>query len=243
MTTERQAVVGRGARSASLSSDRVFEELKREIIELRLPPDEIVVEGSLAAHFGLSKAPIREALKRLEQVRLVRSLPRVGYVVSSVNLGDIDDIFAMRLALEPLAACLATERMSDDELDELEVTARVPLSLDEEGDARGPVLARANTEFHQAVAQASGNERLGRTVGALVDDLERVMNMLAYVPDVFDRVAHQHVTLVGVMRSRDTEGSAATMHSQLEYDQAALRAAATSQRQPSDLRVGARAIP
>jgi DNA-binding GntR family transcriptional regulator len=203
-------------------AQRVFEALKREIIEARLQPGAIVAEGTLAAAYGVSKAPIREALKRLTQLGLVRSVARVGYIVSNVNLGDLDEIFALRCELEPLAARLATARATQAQLDELERLALVDVHALGSPIEERAHLASANSDFHRAVAALSGNRRLELAVGSLVDELERVLHMLAYDP-LFDEVASEHAELVAVMRAGDAEAAASELRRQLASDHELLR--------------------
>jgi DNA-binding GntR family transcriptional regulator len=214
--------------SSALLSDRVFEALKREIIECRLQPELLVAESSLAARYNVSKGPVREALKRLAQVGLVRSLPRVGYIVSTVNVGDFDEIFSMRIALEPLATKLAASRLTTEELDELEELALVPLGMASEPlAARGTILERANDDFHRKIAHASGNRRLHEAIATLLDEVERLVYLLAYDPAV-GPLADQHKGLVDLLRTRDGEASATHMRAQLEDDYAAMRSLALS---------------
>jgi DNA-binding GntR family transcriptional regulator len=216
------------AGSAALLSERVFEALKREIIECRLEPESLVAESSLAGRFNVSKGPVREALKRLAQIGLVRALPRVGYIVSSVNVGDFDEIFSMRIALEPLATHLAAERLTDAELTGLERLALVPLRMESEPLAsRGTLLMRANDDFHRTIARASGNGRLFEAIARLLDEVERLVYLLAYDP-VVEPLADQHKSLVDLLRTRDGAASAAHMRAQLEDDYAAMRSLALS---------------
>jgi DNA-binding GntR family transcriptional regulator len=213
----------------ALIADRIFESLKRDIIEFRLTPDEIVAERPLAARYGVSKAPIREALKRLETAGLVRAVPRAGYIVSSVNLYDLDEIFDLRRVLEPLATRLATLRASADELERLDELAHLPIALNSDGSSpKGPELARANTAFHRSVAALSGSHRLEAVVGGLVDELERVVHLLAYEPELIGTVIDEHSALVAVMRTRDADQAARLMQEQLEDDHGALRAVAVA---------------
>ena len=213
-------------RPSTLLSDQVFEAIKREIIECRLEPETLVAESTLAARFGVSKGPVREALKRLAQMGLVRSLPRVGYIVSSVNVGDFDEIFTMRITLEPMAARLAASRLAQDELDALEELALVPRRMKSEPLAvRGSVLTRANDEFHRRIALASGNGRLARGISGLLDEVQRLVYLLAYDP-ALDSLTDQHKGLVDLLRTRDATACFENMRGQLEVDYEVMRALA-----------------
>jgi DNA-binding GntR family transcriptional regulator len=207
----------------ALLSDQVFEAIKREIIECRLAPETLVAASALAARYHVSKEPVREALKRLAQIGFVRSLPRVGYIVSTVNVGDFDEVFTMRIALEPLAARLAASRLSEDELAALEDLALVPQRMEDEPlPGRGMLLTRANDEFHRTIAVGAGNRRLANAISALLDEVHRIVYLLAYDP-ALEQLTDQHKTLVDLLRTRDGEACAANMRAQLEVDYDAMR--------------------
>lgn len=201
----------------------VFEAVKREIVTSALPPESILVESDVAARFEVSRAPAREALKRLAETGLVRAVPRVGYIVTAVSLSDFEEIFAMRLALEPLAVELAVPRLTADELDQLEQLARGAQGAMAQPRAdRGLPLADYNSRFHCTLARASGSGRLERTISGLIDDLERVLNLLARTPDV-DPFADQHLRLVETIRGGDAIAAARLMHTQLRDDYRLMR--------------------
>ncbi len=213
-------------RSQTLLSERVYERLKQEIIECHHEPGSVLAEASLARHYGVSKAPVREALKRLTHVGLVRSMPRVGHIVTSVNLSDIDEIYVMRIALEPIATELATPRFTPDQLEKLRDIARIPQGiLQEAPEERGKLCARANDDFHRTIARASGHRRLEVTVGRLLEELERVLYLLAYSP-AMEEIIDQHLALVEVIEARDQSGAAALMRKQLDEDYEVVRGVA-----------------
>src|SRR5438445_603484 len=98
---------------------RVYQDLKRDIMTCALRPGAEVYEGQLAERYGVSKTPIREALNTLRQEGYVRVLPRRGYVVAPVSVEDVQEVFHVRLLLEPSAAELAAQRVSGEQLVEL----------------------------------------------------------------------------------------------------------------------------
>jgi DNA-binding GntR family transcriptional regulator len=204
-------------------TDRIYETVKRDILECRLQPDEILVEAALADRFQVSRAPAREALQRLTRTGLLRVVPRLGYIVTGISVRDFDEIFETRLVLEPLAVELATTRMTDDDAERLEALA---LEVDEilavEKDDIGSRLTSNNAAFHREVARVSGNRRLERLIGELIDELERVMRMLAYDPGVLT-ARHEHRSLVRAMRSGDPDAAAGRMREQLVHDRDLMR--------------------
>lgn len=209
-------------------AERVFQTVKREIVEMRLTPNTILAEAALATRFQVSRAPAREALKRLADTGFLRVVPRVGYIVSSVSVKDFDEIFRVRTSLEPLAAELATPRLAESaaEADRLAAhAAQVAEIVGWPAETRAAALAQNNSEFHRSVARLSGNSRLERIIAGLLDELERVMHMLAYDPSVHT-VVDEHPKLVRIMRGGDAAGAAVAMREQLVHDYEVMRALA-----------------
>ncbi len=204
-------------------ADQVFEVLKRDIVENRLPPETILAEINVASQFGVSRAPSREALKRLATLGFVRAIPRLGYMVTSISLHDFDEIIALRLVLEPLAVELAVPRLTDQNLDELEAIARRTLNVESEPpETHGTLYAQLNASFHRQIAEASGNRRLASMISNLIDQLERLMHTLAYSGNI-RLVLNQHLELVEEMRTRDAISSSRLMRAQLEQDYQLMR--------------------
>src|SRR6185503_18918663 len=107
-----------GARSSKTA--HLYQSLRNEILTTLLPPGTILVENALAARFSVSKTPIREALALLQQDRLVDSLPRKGYLVTTVTVDDQRELIELRAAIDGAAAELAARRITPQELDALE---------------------------------------------------------------------------------------------------------------------------
>lgn len=212
------------ARAQQSLADAVYERLKQEILECRLAPGETIVENALAIRFGVSKGPVREALKRLVGLDLLRSMPRVGYAVTGIKVGDIDDIFDLRIAIEPQAVRRAMERMTPADLDRLEAAAAgEPAARQAPEGERGSVLVQANKDFHVEIARLSGNTRLERMITDLIDQLERVIRLLALD---LDDVPDEHLGLVRLMRGGDEDRAAQNMAEQLIANHQRMRSAA-----------------
>lgn len=207
-------------------AEQVFEGVKRDIVEFRLPPETILGEANLAAQYSVSRAPAREALKRLSTLGFVRAVPRVGYIVTGVSVHDFDEIFGLRLVLEPLGVRLAVPRLTTDDLERLHGLAEGVNTLgDLPTEERGPRLSQLNSAFHREIARISGHGRLSRTVAGLLDELERLMHMLAHSPAV-ESLLDQHPLLLEQMKSGDAAAAADLMREQLEHDYEVMRALA-----------------
>lgn len=161
---------------------------------------------------------LAEALQRLCSSGFIRAVPRVGYIVTSVSLRDFDEIFAVRLVLEPLATELAVPRLSSAALSRLRELASAVLETPTHPPADlGTLFAQLNAAFHREIARIADNRRLERTIAALIDELERVMHMLAYA-DTLRSVLPEHSQLVDMMESGDAAAAARLMREQLLHD-------------------------
>jgi len=162
-----------GKKQISLA-EQAYSTLKRDIISCRIRPGEMVVESDLAAAYGMSKTPIREALNLLRSEGFVQVLARRGTLIKPIDVQDVQHTFFLRMLLEPEAAALAASRATGEQLKHLtELTTPDP-------ERTGPVsqadrLIR-NRLFHVALAEASGIPRLIAIIGSLHEEVERFYN-------------------------------------------------------------------
>ena len=105
---------------ASSQGEIAYTELRRRIIRCELEPGERITEAQLASVTGIGKTPVREALTRLVQDGLVRSIPGHGYEVTPITLGDVQDLYNFRLIIEPAAAQLAAGHVNATDLRRLD---------------------------------------------------------------------------------------------------------------------------
>lgn len=154
--------------------------IKRQIIELRLPPGGQFTEGVLAREAGVSKSPVRDALGRLQRDGLVASIPRSGYYVCPVTLGTTRDLGEFRVVIEPAAGRLAAKNgLSDEALSRLTELADTTLAQSWTAmDGGIETYLRANLEFDALIANSCGNRQLTRAVISVLDDLERVLRLI-----------------------------------------------------------------
>ena len=158
-----------------LLTDRAYERVKHDIICCAIAPGAEISEAQLCAHYKLGKAPVRMALTRLAHEGLVRAVPRRGYLVMPVTLKDIQDVFELRLMLEPAAARMAAGRVDAQRLRTLDETCRAGY---QSGDAKSiSRFLEANKAFHVAIAQAAGNSRLADAIETLLDEMTRLLHL------------------------------------------------------------------
>ncbi|HEY0124282.1 MAG TPA: GntR family transcriptional regulator [Rhizobium sp.] len=195
-------------KSRSLT-EKVYDQLRHEILRCTLKPGAELSEAELAARFKVSKTPVREALAALRLDGLIRTFPRRGYQVALITLGDINSLFDVRTIIEAGAAELATKRISDGDLEELKRLAEV--SYDPGTEKTLAYFVNANRDFHLAIARASGNSRLVALLERQIGELERFFYLGATLRDVNTETNKEHHEIVDVLASRDPEAARAIM--------------------------------
>jgi len=136
----------------------VFENIRKAIIEGVLKPGERLMEIQLSEQLGVSRTPVREAIRMLELEGLVVMLPRKGAYVANISKKDLMDILEVRVGLEGLAAYCATDRMTKDHIKKLETISKELEEAVYKNDVE-TMLAK-DEEFHTLIFEATGNKRL-----------------------------------------------------------------------------------
>ncbi|GAB3399202.1 GntR family transcriptional regulator [Flindersiella endophytica] len=178
-------------------SERVTRHLRDEILDGARQPGSKLVERDLAAELGVSRVPVRDALRRLVAEGLVTPRPRTWAVVREFTASDVADLNEVRSAFEPLTFRLAAERRTREGLDRLRAVLDEELAAARAGDA---VRARrAAADFHEGVTSLAAND--------LLTELERTlrsrMRWLLGQHDDLMKVAVQHEGLYGAIADRD----------------------------------------
>ncbi|MCD6436625.1 MAG: GntR family transcriptional regulator [Clostridiales bacterium] len=149
----------------------VFEYLRDEIMTGKLKPNQRLMENTIAEKLGVSRTPVREAIRKLEKENFITMVPRKGAYVTKIKSKEILDVLEIRRVLEGFAAALASNRMSDSEKRGLrksnEKFGRFMENLDVQG------MIRKDREFHDLIFKATKNERLVELVRELHEQFHR----------------------------------------------------------------------
>ena len=187
------------------SSELVYRRLKEGIISGALAPDTRLIELAIAEDFGVSRTPVREALKRLAAENLVFPDPARGMVVHAPDASEIEDVFVMREALDGLAARLAAHRATPSEL------ARLRLIVGSMRDAiendRREQIVVANQRFHDVIYAAAGNRMLARVASDLRDFVRRFSTLPFASPDRVRHVLAEHEAILEGLERHDPEAA------------------------------------
>jgi GntR family transcriptional regulator, rspAB operon transcriptional repressor len=188
-------------------SQSVYQVLKNEILECRMAPNSDLREQSLAQRFEMSKSPVREALLRLEQDRLVTVAPRQGYRVTPLSIEDAREMFGLRRVLEGACAEAAAELGSASELKELDVFRTLNKAR---GEDRTDAFIKYNRSFHSAVCVRSGNSRLARLAVDLVEQMERLIrfDVSSVSREAEEALLREHGEIIDAIQARDRRRAA-----------------------------------
>lgn len=183
----------------------VERQLLQAIFEGRLPPGSRIVEAELSRQMGVSRAPLREAARRLESQGVLTAKPRRGFAVRTFSTKEIKDLFQVRVSLEIMAARLACEVASDEQLAELKAYADEMLR-------RAPTLTNVeriamDLGIHTTISRLSGNEYLQRLFANMQTEIRICQGFIErqYRDPVF--IAQSHLPVVQAILRRDAQAA------------------------------------
>ena len=187
-------------------ADQIFTRMRREIVEGQLPPGTKMSEPELARRYGISRGPLREALRRLESSSLVVRRPNVGARVVELTSEQLLDLYYLREALEGMAARLAAERMSDEEIAELQdLIARHERQVAQDH-GLAYYQSEGDLDFHYCIVRGSHNARLQEL---LANDLYHLVRMyrcqFAMTGPRTPTALREHAQIVEAIAARDGE--------------------------------------
>ncbi len=202
-----------------LARDRVYREIKEDILSGMYRMGERLPVDDLAAQNGVSKTPVREALSALQYEGLVEIVPRVGYFVSHMTVKEVQNVFQLRLILEGASAEVAATHITEQELLEL---SSIPCSwVTGDIDSYLKYLAD-NREFHCKVALATRNRHLADLIGGLLDKMQGLLLWELQLRNRPEEFADEHRQLLEALRRHDAVLARQDMEAAIEKTQAAL---------------------
>ena len=183
--------------------DVVFNTLRRAILRGELVPGQRLMEIRLADQMGVSRTPVREAIRKLELGGLVVMVPRKGAEVAHISGKNLRDVLEVRRALEELAGELACERMTAEDFKKLEQANHKFASVLDSDDIT--VLGQADEEFHGLIYQATDNDRLVQMVNHLREQMYRYR--IEHLKNKSQRtiLLQEHQDIMRALAARDVE--------------------------------------
>ena len=222
----------RGRTERRVFREEIREQLIDDIINGRLAPGSRITETRLAQQFGVSQAPVREALRDLELFGFVVSSPFRGTQVRKISTDDLLEMYPLRAAIEGVAAREAASRVDEATLKKLEKLIGTMRAAAEHGD--GAAHAHADFSFHEAIIKAAGNrmlEHVWQTMRlATTTFVTHAMTQLTH--RTLHEIGERHIPVLAALRARDPRRAEAEMRRHIEEPGDWIRQAAESKEEP-----------
>ena len=214
-------------------ADRVVEEIVEAIVQGSIAPGDTINEVNLSARLGVSRAPLREAIFRLEAKGLIHRVPHLGARVVDLKPRDLEELFAIREGLEGMAARLAAVAMADDDLAALEQSLAAHRRQPDVASGTAYYQAGGDQDFHFRIASGSNNRRLFRL---LCEDMYSLMRIYRFRSSAAPGRARQayleHQAILAALRRRDADAAEEAMRRHIRQSwsntQARLKTAASA---------------
>lgn len=185
--------------------DVVFNTLRQAILTGELKPGERLMEIHLADRLGVSRTPIREAIRKLELEGLVIMIPRKGAQVARITEKNLKDVLEVRRALDTLSVRLACERITDEQLDELKLACANFEAVVKNTNTKA--ITEADVKFHDIINQSTKNTRLIQLINNLAEQMYRYR--LEYIKDssYHTRLVEEHKVILDAIIRKDVEAA------------------------------------
>ncbi len=194
--------------------DVVFNTLRDAILKGELEPGERLMEIHLANKLGVSRTPIREAIRMLENEGLAVTVPRKGAQVAKMTEKDLEDVLEIRDALDGLAVECACSRMTEDDFKALEHAMEVFLDATKHGEVRA--IVEADEEFHNVIYKSTKNPKLMNIVANIKEQMYRYRYEYIKGNNDFSHIVDEHEKILDGLRRQDVKFVKEIMHTHLD---------------------------
>ena len=183
--------------------DVVFNTLRKAILRGELKPGELLMEIQLANKLGVSRTPIREAIRKLELEGLVLMIPRKGAEVAQITEKNMQDVLEVRKALEELSVQLACERITPEQVEEMKMAAEDFRKVLKSGDVTK--IAEADVKFHDIIFAATNNQRLITLLNNLREQMYRFRVEYLKQKECYPQLLEEHDKLIALISGGEVE--------------------------------------
>ena len=204
-------------------AEAAYDKIKEEILRNRLPSGEFLSIGDLSkVANGMGRTPVREAVQRLHDERLLTVVPRKGVIIPEFDIKKMVDQLEIRYVLERHAATRASENVTEAELEELRAILDDMSQVEEKSSYQ---LARLNLKFHVRIAELAGNRELVEILSRIYDHHIRIYTFFLTDPKRFKATQEEHEAILEAIDSGDSEKIMLTMDAHFESTRAQILSA------------------
>ncbi len=186
-------------------NDEVYLAVREDVINGKYLGGTFLTEADLCAQFGISRTPVREALIRLANERILELIPNRGALVPHVTLTDIIELYQLRIANDGMAAYLSNERQTPELLRAMEASVAREEELLRQENANPQEISEEDARFHDLLVNGCGNKRLVETITLLQNQMSRIMRVSAdqHALDTLTNSLSLHKQILQAFRDRD----------------------------------------
>ncbi|MBW2442199.1 MAG: GntR family transcriptional regulator [Deltaproteobacteria bacterium] len=199
-----------------MNKEEAYEELRVQIVTNGVAPGEILNEKDLMAQLSIGRSPLREILFRLQEENLIKPLPRLGYMVTTVDIFEVRDLVELRRELEGYAGCLAAQRITPEQLEDLRNIFREAEAETTPARNVANISEYFDTRFHSLLYRAAGNQKLTK----ILQDLHIVMLRIWFHAGLgaigFGHQAENLYTVLEALEQKDPQKARAAMEDHVD---------------------------
>ena len=199
----------------STIGNQIYKQLRREILEMRFLPGEKISEAQLATKYNVSRAPIRDAIRSLEQERLVIVKPQVGTIISPVSLDKAVDICQIRLLLEPHAASISAETIPNEDLAKLEVSFNSIAKLNIKSEDKKRLVFETDLNLHKTIWKFSGNDEIYRILNGYLGQMGRIRLTTAELASRLSPSVKEMFNIFTALKNRNSKEAQSAMYTHI----------------------------
>ena len=200
--------------NARLLSTDLVSKLRIEILSERMRPGEKLTEQTICVQFGVSRTPVREALKNLESEGLIEMVPNRGAFVIGLSVDDIRDLYTIRMQNEMQAVRWAIERHTKEEMESIEESLDFMRFYTERGDTKR--MRSINSGYHKRIAAASHNRLIADSLAKIQDYTRYSLRVLPYREADLAVILKEHRAIFAAFKANDPEAGALAMKKHIE---------------------------
>ena len=195
-------------------TDELVDIIRDRILKGEYKIGEKIKENKIATEFKVSRTPIREAFKQLESEGLIDYIPNRGCFAKGFTQQDIEDIYAVRRALEIMAVEWAVSRISDSQIEALREQSELMEFYTSRKDSEK--VLELNSAYHDIIYDAAGSRFMAQILRSYKEYIEQTRKVILYEQAYLEDILQEHKNILAAIIDRDTEGAKAAMAAHLE---------------------------
>ncbi|MGN0658024.1 MAG: GntR family transcriptional regulator [Emergencia sp.] len=198
-------------------TDEIVDIIRERILKGEYKIGEKIKENQIATELRVSRTPIREAFKQLENEGLIDYIPNRGCFAKGFTRQDIEDIYAVRKALEILAVEWAVNRITPEQIQNLQEQSDLMEFYTTRKDSRK--VLEINTDFHDIIYNATGSRFMAQVLRSYKEYIEQTRKVIFYEQSYLEQIFQEHRTVLEAIKAGDTAGAKEAMAKHLDGSQ------------------------